>query len=406
MGKFSKRTIKDVPIDNKTVLVRVDYNVPLDEDGKIADDFRIQASLGTIRYLMKRGCKVVLISHLGRPEGREEKFSLAPVAKRLGELLGKKAIFVEDCIGDKVRMAVKKASKNTITLLENLRFYKEEEANDQKFAKSIARDTGARYFVQDGFGVVHRAHASTDAITCFAPSVAGLLLEREIRSIRGVMDSPKHPVVAILGGAKVSDKMPVIEALEPIADKILIGGAMANTFLRVAGVNLGKSKCEDGQEDQVSEIYELAKNKVGAENVDDFLVLPKDLAAGEDVHSSHRESFNADEFPADKMALDIGDETIEQFVDILKDAKTVIWNGTLGYAENEAFAHGSARVALALATSPEVTSVIGGGDTADFVRDWDAKKGGSFSHVSTGGGASLELIAGDKLPGVEALLDA
>ena len=219
---FFKRTIRDVPIDTKTVLVRADYNVPQDKSGAISDDLRIRASLPTLEYLLDHHCKVVVMSHLGRPEGREEKFSLKPVAKRLSDLLDKKVIFVDDCIGDKVVQAVKKAPNNSIILLENLRYYKEEEANDEGFAQNIAKSTGARYFVQDGFGVVHRAHASTEAITHFIPSVSGLLLEREYMTITGAMEKPQRPLVAVMGGAKISDKITVIERFVGIADKIII----------------------------------------------------------------------------------------------------------------------------------------------------------------------------------------
>lgn len=403
---FFKRTIKDVPIDRKTVLVRADYNVPLNKKGEISDDLRIRASLPTLEYLLKAQCKVVIMSHLGRPEGRDASLSLEPIAKRISELLGREVIFVDDCIGDKVIQAVKKAPANAIILLENLRFYTEEEANDETFAENIAKSTEARYFVQDGFGVVHRAHASTDAITHFIPSVAGLLLEREYVTITNAMENPQRPLVAVMGGAKVSDKITVIERLVQVADRIIIGGAMANTFLKYKGYNVGASKVEEGQQAVLDGIYAAAHSKSNG-HADDFIMLPSDLAVAEEVsEKAVRRNVKLDEVGEKDLILDMGDEAIEAMVAEVRKAKTVIWNGTLGIAELPEFAHGSARLALELATNPEITSIIGGGDTADFALKWDGDGGESFTHVSTGGGASLELMAGKKLPGVESLLDA
>jgi phosphoglycerate kinase len=404
---FHKRTVRDVPLTGKTVLVRADYNVPLEKDGMIADDFRVLSSLPTLRYLQDKNCKIVIVSHLGRPDGRDKAFSLEIVARRLEELLNVPVQFIDDCIGDKVRIGIKKAPKHSITLLENLRYYDEEEANDMVFASKLAKDSRADYFVQDGFGVVHRAHASTAAITQYLPSVSGLLLEKEYNSIVGVMKHPEHPLVAVLGGAKVSDKIAVIEAIEPIADKILIGGAMANTFLSASGVEMGKSKYENDQKAEVRKIYSIATKKVGAGNEGDFLQLPNDVAVATDARESVlRKNISIHSIGKDEMALDIGDETIERYVKQIESAQTVVWNGTLGLAELPEFAHGSARIALALAVHPNVVSIIGGGDTADFALHWDSKRGGSFTHVSTGGGASLELMSGEKLPGIESLLDA
>lgn len=403
---FFKETIKDVPLDHETVLLRADYNVPLASDGTISDDLRIRASVPTVQALLDRGCKVVIISHLGRPEGRDPKLSLEPVAERLSALLERPVTFVEDCIGDKVRQGVKKASKPGVVLLENLRYYTEEEADDHEFARSLARDSGARYFVQDGFGVVHRAHASTHAVTLFLPSVAGLLLEREYQTITDAMRSPKRPLVAVLGGAKVSDKIRVIERFVEVADTILIGGAMANTFLAYKGVSVGASKVETDQGEVLDRIYAAARTKVG-EHVDDFIMLPSDVAVAASIDpAAERRVVSVGALADDDIALDIGDATIERFTSVAAAAQTVIWNGTLGYAEISAFAHGSARLALTLAMHENITSIIGGGDTADFVLGWDSRHGDSFTHVSTGGGASLELMAGDKLPGVESLLDA
>lgn len=403
---FFKRTIKDVPIQGKTVLVRADYNVPLAKDGSISDDLRIRASIPTIEYLLKQRCKVVIMSHLGRPEGRDASQSLEPIAARLSELLGKEVIFVDDCKGDKVVQAVKKASPHAVVLLENLRYYPEEEANDETFAKDIAKSTGARYFVQDGFGVVHRAHASTDAITHYIPAVAGLLLEREYATITAAMSHPKRPLIAVMGGAKVSDKITVIEKLITVADRIVIGGAMANTFLKYKGYNVGSSKVEDGQDDVLANIYTAAHEKSQGK-ADDFIMLPADVAvANEITDKAERRTVSINDVAQKDIILDIGDQAIANMITAIDGAATVIWNGTLGYAELPAFAHGSARLALELATKPSITSIIGGGDTADFVLKWDGNGGKSFTHVSTGGGASLELMAGKKLPGVESLLDA
>ena len=403
---FFKRTIRNVPIDNKTVLIRADYNVPQNSSGAINDDLRIRASLPTIEYLLEHHCKVVIMSHLGRPEGKEAKYSLRPVAKRLSDLLGRKVIFVEDTIGDKVTQAVKKAPKNAVILLENLRFYPEEEANDAKFAEKIAKSTGARYFVQDGFGVVHRAHASTEAITHFIPSVSGLLLEREYVTITGAMEKPQRPLVAVLGGAKISDKITVVERFVDIADKIIIGGAMSNTFLKYKGHHMGASKVEDGQEKVLDGIYLAAHKKLDT-SIDDFIILPDDVAVADEISETvKRRNIKLGNLDKKDISLDIGDASIERMVEEISKAKTVIWNGTLGYAEISEFAHGSARLALSLATQPQTASIIGGGDTADFVLKWDGKGGESFTHVSTGGGASLELMAGQKLPGIESLLDA
>jgi phosphoglycerate kinase len=381
--------------------------LPLNKDGTIADDLRIRASLPTIKKLLADNCKVVIISHLGRPEGRDQKLSLEPVAQRLAELLGEPVRFVDQTIGDKPRMAIKRAPKRSVTVLENLRFYTEEEANDENFAKELAITSGARYFVQDGFGVVHRAHASTAAITHYLPSVAGLLLEREYTTITNAMKAPKRPLVAVMGGAKVSDKIKVIEAFIKVADTIIISGAMANTFLANKGFPMGKSKYEPDEAETIKAIYASAAAKVGDDKVDDFLVLPVDLAVGTKIEATEpRRLVAANQVGPDDIALDVGDKSIDHMIAVVEKAGTVVWNGTLGIAELPNFAHGSARLALALATHPEITSIVGGGDTADFVLGWDARKGDSFTHVSTGGGASLDLMAGEKLPGVESLLDA
>lgn len=402
---FSKQTIKDVPLAHKTVLVRADYNVPLADDGTIHDDLRIRASLPTLRYLCQQGCKVVVVSHLGRPKGtRNSKYSLKPVACRLGELLGEPVEFVNDCVGDMVARAVQSLPPGRIVLLENVRFYKGEEANDMAFAHALAQATEARYFVQDGFGVVHRAHATTAAITHLIPAVAGLLLEKEVLTISQAMVAPKRPLVAVMGGAKVSDKITVIERFVESADKIIIGGAMANTFLAYRAVPMGKSKVESGQKQVLDAIYAAAVKKVGLAKVDEFIILPKDVVVAPSPDAAVGITVPLQDIEPDDIALDAGDVTITTICKEIAKAHTIIWNGTLGLAEKTAFRQGSARLAQAMAANTAATTIIGGGDTADFVLKWDKKHGKSFSHVSTGGGASLELMAGHTLPGVEALL--
>lgn len=403
--RFFKQTVRDVPLDNQTVLVRADYNVPL-SGGVIGDDLRIRANIPTLQYLLSRGCTLVIISHLGRPAGKDPTCSLEPIGHRVAELLGQPVLFVDDCKGDKVAQVVKRVAKGSVILLENLRYYSEEEADDRDFAAAIAKSTGARYFVQDGFGVVHRAHASTHAITEFIPSVSGLLLEKEYTTISGAMKNPERPLVAVMGGAKVSDKIQVVEEFIKVADTIIIGGAMANTILSYRGVNVGASKVEEGQTDTVTQIYSAAEAKVGADKVNEFIVLPSDVAVAKSVENGPRQVTAIDQIAADNIALDIGDSTADVIDGIIDGAKTVVWNGPLGMTELSSFRVGSERLAAKLASRPDITSIVGGGDTADFVLDWDEKNGGSFSHVSTGGGASLELMAGEKLPGVESLLDA
>lgn len=403
---FSKQTIRDVPLEHTTVLVRADYNVPLTTDGQIADDLRIRASIPTLQYLLDRGCKVVVMSHLGRPEGRDKTLSLEVVGERLAQLLQRPVHFIDDCIGDRVHQVVKRAPRGSVVLLENLRFYKEEEADDHEFAKKIAKATAARYFVQDGFGVVHRAHASTHAITLYIPGVAGLLLEREYDIITHAMGEPKRPLVAVMGGAKVSDKIEIIERFISVADTVLIGGAMANTFLANKGIKMGKSKVEPGQSSVIQAIYKAAADKVGADQLEEFIMLPADVAVAPDLTGKQdRRVVSVGDIADDELALDIGDQTIERYCQVIAGAGTVIWNGPVGYSTLPVFAHGSARIAMELATHPGITSIIGGGDTAEFVLKWDGHDGQSFAHVSTGGGAGLELMAGEKLPGVESLLD-
>ena len=406
---FTKRTIRKAPLDNKTVLVRVDYNVPMNSDGTIRNDLRVRASLPTICALLRRGCRVVLLSHLGRPDGkRNSAYSLEPVADHLRGLVHVPVTFVDECIGDRVKQAVRRMPKGSVLVLENVRFHPGEEKNDPVFAEKIVSATGARYFVEEAFGAVHRAHASTSAITRYIPGVAGLLVEREYTRITRAMESPSRPLVAVIGGAKVSDKVALIEKFVEKADKILIGGAMANTFLDYRGFSMKKSMVEPGQKEVIARIYEAAQKKVGEKgSVDDFIVLPEDLAiAREPKEEKERREASVENIPEGYAAFDIGTRSIDRFIKEVKGAGTVIWNGTLGFAEVHTFAHGSARLALALATQPSTASIIGGGDTADFVLSWSGDGGKAFTHISTGGGASLELMAGAVLPGIDCLLDA
>lgn len=402
-----KKTIKDVPLDHQTVLLRADYNVPLKPDGAIADDYRMRQSLPTLRFLIKAGCKIVVMAHLGRPKGADKKLSLEPIAKHLSTLLGQPVGFVPDCIGDRVRVAVKNARPGEVILLENVRFHPEDEANDPKFAKALAENSTARYFVQDGFGVVHRAHASTEGVTHFLPSVAGLLLEKEVTTITAVMKNPKRPLVAVLGGAKVSDKITVIQRFIQLADQIIIGGAMANTFFAYRGWPIGKSVHEAGEEALIERIYADARRKVG-DAVDDFILLPTDVAVAPAIGPGQKRTIvDVRDVSADDYMLDLGPASTERMLQRIKPAATVVWSGTLGYTEDVLFAYASAKLATALAAQKAHTySVVGGGDTADFVLHWGTDHGKSFGLVSTGGSASLELMAGQELPGVAALLDA
>ncbi len=408
---FHKQTIRDIPLEGKIVLMRADYNVPLEADGSIADDYRLRQSVPTLEYLLEQNCTIVICSHLGRPKDEvNKKLSLEPIAQRLADLLHKPVHFVPDCIGDRVKQTVKTIHKPAILLLENLRFHSGEEQNDADFARQLAADSLADYFVQDGFGVVHRAHASTDRITQYLPSVAGLLLEREVTTLEKVRDNPQRPLAVVLGGAKVSDKISVIEHFVKNADTVVIGGAIANNFFVWQGYNVGRSKVEPGQEQVVERVARLAcpdlhDHRMCMHN-NQKIYIPDDVATAKNVdENAKRVNKPIDQLVDDDRILDMGDQSIETMLSRLKDAKTILWSGTLGVSELPNFSHGSARLCLWLAQhKTDVTSVVGGGDTADFVLHWDAAHGQSFSHISTGGSASLELLASQKLPGVEALL--
>jgi phosphoglycerate kinase len=391
---MAKLAIRDLDLKGKRVFVRVDFNVPI-KDAIVSDDLRIREALPTIRYGMEQGAILVLASHLGRPKGKPKpEFSLAPVAVRLSELLGKKVRFISDCIGLEVEKAVNEAEAGDVLLLENLRFHPEEEANDSGFAKELAAQTPV--YVNDAFGSAHRAHASTEGITHFVQqAAAGFLMEKELRYLGGALESPQRPFIAILGGAKISDKIEVIENLLGKVDRLLIGGAMMFTFLKSQGKSIGKSLCENEKLDLARDLLSKAE---GAR-----IVLPTDAVAGtgiEDDASAH--VVPSGQIPNGEMGLDIGPQTSATYAEIIAPAKTIIWNGPMGVFEKNAFASGTINVAKAVANSQAV-SIIGGGDSAAAV----AKAGVAdrITHISTGGGASLEFLAGQTLPGVAALSD-
>lgn len=392
-----KKTVRDIDFKNKRALVRVDFNVPM-KDGKITDDFRIKSALKTIDYLMDKGAKVVLMSHLGRPKGTyKPEFSLKPVAEKLEELTGKKVVFFD--IESPVNDDTVKASKDfdgSILLLQNTRYDAGEEKNAPELAKKLAAH--GDIYVNDAFGTAHRAHASNVGVSEILPAVAGFLVENEIKYIKENLDNPKHPFVAILGGAKVSDKIGVIENLMNKVDKIIIGGAMANTFLKAQGYDMGKSLVEDEKIDLAKDLLKESKDK----NVQ--ILLPLDLVMTDSLDDSKViKTVKLDDDKANLMAVDIGEESIKNFSKAIKDAKLVIWNGPMGVFENKDFAKGTFEIAKAVAESDAV-SIIGGGDSSLAVKlsGYEDK----VTHVSTGGGASLEMMEGKELPGIKCLEEA
>lgn len=391
-----KKTIEDIDVKGKRVLMRVDFNVPLDDKGNITDDIRIRAALPTIKYALDKGAKVILMSHLGRPDGKVvEKMRMAPVAKRLGELLGKPVTMLKDCIGEDAKKAVAAMKPGDVILLENLRFHAEEEANDANFAKELA--SLGDVFVNDAFGTAHRAHASTEGVTKYLPSVAGFLLEKEIAYLGSAVDSPKRPFVAILGGAKVKDKIKVIDNLLNKVDALLIGGGMAYTFMKAKGKTIGASKLDkDGFETAKAALEKAAKKNIP-------MLLPVDNVIGDKFDASANTKVVGEDIPDGWMGLDIGPKTVKLFEDKLKGAKTVVWNGPLGVFEMDKFAKGTEEIAKFLSNSKGTTTVIGGGDTAAAMSKF--KVDSKMSHISTGGGASLEYLEGRGLPGIDALND-
>ncbi len=394
---YNKKTVKDVDVRGKKVLLRCDFNVPQDkETGEITSDKRIVAALPTIRYLLEQGAAVIACSHLGKPKGEwKPKLTLAPVAKRLSELLGREVVFAKDVIGEDAKAKAAALKGGEIMLLENLRFHIEEEKNDPGFAKELA--SLAEVYVSDAFGTVHRAHASTAGVAAYLPAVSGFLVAKELEVMGKALDDPKRPFVAVLGGAKVSDKINVINNLLEKADTVIIGGGMAYTFSKAQGGEIGTSLLEADKQDYALEMIEKAK-KNGVK-----LLLPVDTVCAKEFKADAEPvTVDAGKIPADMMGLDIGPKTIELFCGAVKGAGTIVWNGPMGVFEFPAFAVGTEAMAKALAESGAVT-IIGGGDSAAAAEQLGFAD--KITHISTGGGASLEFLEGKELPGVACLLD-
>ncbi|NLM36626.1 MAG: phosphoglycerate kinase [Firmicutes bacterium] len=393
---MKKMTIKDLAVKGKRVLVRVDFNVPVDDNGQITDDRRIKAALPTINYLAEHGAKVILVSHFGRPKGVDEKYRMDTIAQRLCELSGRKVIKVNDCIGEEPQKAVAAMAEGDLLLLENVRFYKEETSNDPEFARQLA--AVADLYVNDAFGTAHRAHASTAGVTAYLkPAAAGFLIEKELAIMGKAITDPERPFVAILGGAKVADKLGVITNLLNKVDTLIIGGGMAFTFLKAKGLEIGRSLLDAEKIDFAREMIAQAEAK-GVQ-----LLLPVDVVVTDDFKNpTTHKAVPADAIPADQQGVDIGPETIKQFAAAIKAAKTVVWNGPMGVFENPLFAVGTNAIAQAMAEA-EATTIVGGGDSAAAVEQLGYAD--KMTHVSTGGGASLEFLEGIELPGVAALTD-
>ena len=394
---MNKKTVRDIDLKDKKVLVRCDFNVPMDENKNITDNRRIVAALPTINYLLEQNCKVILCSHLGRPKGEFKKeYSLAPVAEELSKQLQRPVYMAKDVIGEDAKTKASNLKNGEVMLLENVRFHREETDNDPEFSKELAKM--AEVFVNDAFGTAHRAHASTEGVAKFLPAVSGFLIEKELKFLGDALSNPQRPLVSILGGSKVSDKIGVIDSLLEKVDVLLIGGGMAYTFYKALGLKVGNSICEDDKIDLAKELMEKAKSK-GVK-----MLLPIDNKLGKEF-SPNTETMTVlrEQIPDGWEGLDIGPKTIELYSEELKKAKTVIWNGTVGVAEFELFATGTNSLAKVLAELEDCVTIIGGGDTAAAVNL--AGVADKMSHVSTGGGASLEFIEGKKLPGIEALLD-
>lgn len=434
MGNFNKKTIRDIELAGKRVLLRADYNVPVN-DGRITDDYRLKASLPTVDYILQqKPASLTIISHLGRPDGTNNKeLSLRPVAEHLSKLLAEPVRFVNDCLGEQVQLVAGQLKDGQILMLENLRFHPEEEKNNENFAKAIIKASSAEVFVQDGFGVVHRAHASTDAITKLLPSVAGLLLEKEVETITQVMDKPDHPLVAVIGGAKVSDKIDILEKFITTAECLAIGGAMANDFLVAAGTKVGKSLTELQTLPEAHRIIKLAKAE-SLKRPFSFL-LPIDVVVSSDIHGraptrivdlSTDSLADIEAYPKpppkkaytvgeDELILDIGPISAAYIAGAIKMARTVVWNGSLGVTETKGiagadapFTHATNLIINAMIGDShkhqnKPYTLVGGGDTVGFIEAEGLVD--DFDFVSTGGGASLELMGGKKLPGIEALPD-
>lgn len=394
---MNKKTVKDIDVNGKKVLVRCDFNVPIDsETGKITDNRRIRAALPTIQYLLDHNAKVILCSHLGRPKGEFNlKYSLKPVAEELSKLLNKDVKLAKDVIGESAKELTSNMKEGDIVLLENVRFHKEEEQNDPEYSKALA--SMAEIYVNDAFGTAHRAHSSTTGVADYLPAVSGFLIEKELEFLGGALENPAHPFVAILGGAKVSDKIGVIENLLDKVDTLIIGGGMAYTFYKAQGHHIGTSICEEDKLDLAKSILEKAQEK-GVK-----LLLPVDNHVSSEYSNNGEEKMvNSTEIPDGFMGLDIGPKTIEKFEEAVKDAKTVVWNGPLGVCEFDKFATGTKAVATML-SKIDATTIIGGGDSAAAIEKLGLAD--KMTHISTGGGASLEFLEGKTLPGIACLQD-
>lgn len=387
--------LSEKDLDSKKVLIRVDFNTPV-KDGKVTDNTRIVAALPTIKYLLDKGASLVVMTHLGRPKGEKKaEFSLKPVRDEFEKLLGKKVSLASDVIGDDVKKEVESLKKGDVLLLENVRFYKGEEANDMDFAKTLA--SYGDLYVNDAFGTAHRAHASTEGVAHFLPSYAGFLIEKEIKFMSPLLEKPEHPFVALIGGSKVSSKISVLESLSKTCDTIVIGGGMAYTFLKVQGHSVGKSLVEDDYIETAKSFLESTKKR-GVK-----VILPLDhLCASEFNENADAVYIDSLDIPSDLMGLDIGKKTVSEIKGAIKSAKTVCWNGPMGVFEFEKFSHGTEEVAKALSESDAIT-VVGGGDSVAAVNKFHLSD--KISHVSTGGGASLEFLEGKTLPGIKALED-
>ncbi|MFA4989077.1 MAG: phosphoglycerate kinase [Candidatus Omnitrophota bacterium] len=393
---MAKLTLKDVDLNGKTVLVRADFNVPQDASLNITDDTRIRATIPTLKYILEHGAKkLVLMSHLGRPDGKAvPKYSLKQVAVRLKELLGMDVLFLGDCVGEGIKPDIDKSNEKVV-LLENLRYHSEEEGNDADFAKQLS--SLADVFVNDAFGTAHRAHASTEGVTHYLKSCAGLLLEKEIKYLGDSLKNPEKPFVVILGGAKVSDKIGVIENLLPKCEAIIVGGGMAYTFLKAQGKQIGNSKLEKDKLDLAKSILDKAKE------LNKEILLPVDNVVVDNIDAAAKSEVCGEDVPEGKIAVDIGPKTVKLFEDKLKTAKTIVWNGPMGIFEMDAFSNGTRELAGYIAALPGCISIIGGGDTAAAVAKFKLED--RMTHISTGGGASLEFLEGKELPGIKALTD-
>jgi phosphoglycerate kinase len=400
VSKKSLASLSSADISGKRALVRVDFNVPVDDQGNITDDTRIRAALPTIKDLTQKGAKVILTSHFGRPKGVDDKLRLTPVAKRLSELLGQEVIKTDDSIGDEVAAKVGALQNGQVLLLENVRFYKEEEKNDPEFAKKLA--SNADFYVNDAFGTAHRAHASTEGVTKFlSPSVAGYLVEKELQYLQNAIENPQRPLAAIIGGSKVSSKIGVIETLLEKCDKLIIGGGMIFTFYKARGLNVGKSLVEEDKLELAKSLEAKAKERGVA------LLLPTDVVVADNfAPDANSQTVSIENIPDGWMGLDIGPDSVKVFQEALADTKTVIWNGPMGVFEFDKFAVGTEAIAHTLAEIGKTgtTTIIGGGDSVAAVEKVGLAD--QMSHISTGGGASLELLEGKVLPGIAALDDA